>query len=328
MIIGAGVIGLTTGVRLAERGLRVLIYKSHDSNRTSSYAAGAIFDPYMAEHRDRKLRDAWALATRQEFERLHAEPEPWARLLGGVEASRRSMTPPEWALELPGYQPCANVDLPPGFASGWRYRTPLIEMPRFIEWLETRLSALKAKIEYRRLTDLRSGFDEADIVVNCTGIGAGRLVPDDEVRPIRGQLVAVPNPGIHEFFVEHVPDPYIGDTTYVLPHDDVLLLGGSAELGTSDLTWDHDVERAILSRCRDAFPALAGLKPIEELRRIGIRPHRPTVRLDHEDFGDRHIVHNYGHGGSGVSLSWGCADEVAKIVAVIREKAGLLTPAS
>ncbi|WP_250002521.1 FAD-dependent oxidoreductase [Actinoplanes sp. M2I2] len=338
LIIGAGVIGLTTAIRLAERArlakqarpyerdLRIMIYRSQGPDTTSSYAAGAIFDPYMAEHKNDDLRDKRAEATRREFENLHSEGHVWARLLEGIEASRTPLSPPKWAPQLPRYRPCSRAELPPGFRSGWRYQSPLIEMPPFLDWLEQRLRSLGVKIEKRELKDLDQGFADADIVVNCTGIGARTLVPDNEVRPIRGQLVAVPNPGIREFFVEHVRDSYIGDTTYVLPHGDTLLLGGSAELGVSDLRWNSDAEEAIMRRCRAAFPVLAHVDPIDDFRRVGIRPHRETVRLEHEDFGERHLVHNYGHGGSGVSLSWGCADEVADIVADIHKKPRLSAP--
>ena len=40
-------------------------------------------------------------------------------------------------------------------------------------------------------------------------------------------------------------------------------------------------------------------------------PVRPSVRLDAKDG----VIHCYGHGGAGVTLSWGCADEVSHLVA-------------
>ena len=52
---------------------------------------------------------------------------------------------------------------------------------------------------------------------------------------------------------------------------------------------------------------------IEE--RVGLRPGRPEVRLETDTVPDgRPVVHNYGHGGSGYILSWGCAHEVADLV--------------
>ena len=45
--------------------------------------------------------------------------------------------------------------------------------------------------------------------------------------------------------------------------------------------------------------------------RVGLRPARSRVRLEAEDG----VVHCYGHGGAGVTLSWGTADEVASLVA-------------
>lgn len=47
---------------------------------------------------------------------------------------------------------------------------------------------------------------------------------------------------------------------------------------------------------------------------VCLRPFRPSgPRLEAERFGDRTVVHNYGHGGAGWSLSWGCADEAAAL---------------
>jgi D-amino-acid oxidase len=45
--------------------------------------------------------------------------------------------------------------------------------------------------------------------------------------------------------------------------------------------------------------------------RVGLRPVRPAVRLEREG----RVIHCYGQGGAGVTLSWGCAEEVRELVA-------------
>ena len=41
---------------------------------------------------------------------------------------------------------------------------------------------------------------------------------------------------------------------------------------------------------------------------VGLRPFRPSgFRVEAEPLADTLLVHNYGHGGSGVTLSWGTA---------------------
>ena len=69
-----------------------------------------------------------------------------------------------------------------------------------------------------------------------------------------------------------------------------------------------------------ALPAAASLAPLdlgaERLMKITacLRPFRPAgPRLEAERFGEKTVVHNYGHGGSGWSLSWGCAAEAATL---------------
>jgi len=47
----------------------------------------------------------------------------------------------------------------------------------------------------------------------------------------------------------------------------------------------------------------------------GLRPHRTgTYRLETETFDKKFVVHNYGHGGAGITMSWGCAQSVLKLL--------------
>lgn len=48
---------------------------------------------------------------------------------------------------------------------------------------------------------------------------------------------------------------------------------------------------------------------------VGLRPGRPTVRLEAERRDGGLLVHNYGHGGAGLTLSRGCASAVLALIA-------------
>lgn len=307
LVVGAGVSGLTTAVRLAENGFRVRVRAERESADSTSAAAGAIWDPIYATHPSVPI---WADRTYDAFVRMEREARPGVRLIDGVEASREGIATPDWAVNLPGYRDCTHDELPHGFASGWHYRAPIIDMPPYLGWLLQRFTRAGGDLVRGRLESLPEAFADAPVVVNCSGVGARELVPDIEVRPIRGQLVAVRNPGITEFFAEHTDA--LSEMTYLLPQGPVLLLGGSADKDVDDMTPDLEVARAIVARCAEIFPPIADAEFLGH--RAGIRPDRPRIRLEHENLGDRHIVHNYGHSGAGVSLSWGCADDVAKLV--------------
>lgn len=313
VVCGAGVSGLTTAVRLAESGLRVRLLARHGPAATSSAAAGAIWDPTYAEH---PRRTVWATRTYEMFARMAAAGLPGIRMVDAVEASRRSIPPPAFARHLPHFRECTPAELPAGLVSGYRYRAPIIDMPTYLRTLGRRVAAADGELRLgNQLESLADAFEYADVVVNCTGMGARELVPDPAMTPIRGQLVAVRNPGLEGFFAERtdVPD----ELTYLLAHGAVLLLGGSAEQGEAEPVASADVAAAIVRRCGRIFPPIAGAEILGH--RVGIRPSRSTVRVEHEDRGcGRHLVHNYGHGGSGVSLSWGCADDVARMVADLR----------
>ncbi|WPR76215.1 FAD-dependent oxidoreductase [Algoriphagus sp. NG3] len=54
---------------------------------------------------------------------------------------------------------------------------------------------------------------------------------------------------------------------------------------------------------------------------VGLRPFRKNgPRIEKQDLGDKTIVHNYGHGGSGWSLSWGTSLIASELVDQTQEK--------
>ena len=79
---------------------------------------------------------------------------------------------------------------------------------------------------------------------------------------------------------------------------------------------DEAGAQLILNRCAEQLN-LPRLKKAPILSQwVGLRPFRlDGVRLEHELYQDKlHVIHNYGHGGCGVTLSWGCAGAVVQLV--------------
>jgi D-amino-acid oxidase len=147
------------------------------------------------------------------------------------------------------------------------------------------------------------------LLANCTGVGARDLVPDAAVHAVRGQHVVVANPGLDTFFLEA---PFGPAWTSYFPHGDVVVLGGTSAVDDTNLAPDPATAREIVERCAAVEPRL-GEAPIVE-HRVGLRPGRTTPRVELEPIGSARCVHNYGHGGVGVTLSWGCAQEATALL--------------
>ncbi|OLE21418.1 MAG: amino acid oxidase [Catenulispora sp. 13_1_20CM_3_70_7] len=312
LVIGAGVSGLTTAICLAEAGMRVRIWTAEPPQATTSVAAGAMWGPYLVEPIDRVR--LWSARTLEVLRQLAEDPETGVHLTSGVEASRRPVDPPEWGNQLDGFRICDPAELPKGFAAGWRFTAPLIDMPHYLDYLQRRVAIAGGTIEIRRIGSLAEATSVAPLVVNCTGMGAHDLVPDPDLTPIRGQLVVVENPGITEFFSEDTG--LSPDLLHYGPHGDTLVLGGVAQPGAWSREPDPATAAAILTRCAEIEPRLREARVLDH--RVGLRPTRPYVRVDSQQLNGTHVIHNYGHGGAGVTLSWGCAADVAVLATATR----------
>ncbi|GIH92638.1 FAD-dependent oxidoreductase [Planobispora siamensis] len=300
LIIGAGVIGLTTAVCLAEGGLNVRVRTASPPRRTTSAVAGAMIGgPVFSEPLAAAV--GWQRTSLEEFAALAGDPDTGVRVARGRLVSTLGEETPPWAKELPGFAPCAP-DEHAGFPVAFWISSPLVDMPRYLGYLERRLAAAGGEIEVRPVDALGG----APVVVNCSGLGARELAGDPGVRPVRGQHVVVENPGLDDFFFE---GGFGTSWTSYMPHRDRVVLGGTSADGDGNTEPDPAQTEEILRRCAEVEPRLAGARVLGV--EVGLRPGRERIRLEEERSGDSRVIHCYGHGGVGVSMSWGCAREVA-----------------
>jgi D-amino-acid oxidase len=308
LVIGAGVVGLTTGISLAEAGLAVTIRTAAPPERTTSAAAGAVWGLVRVGPQDRVLK--WGRTGLEVLSKLAAEPGTGVRMADGREVSRAPLKPYYWTGLLPRLRRCDRSELPAGFTHGWHYTAPVATMPSYLGYLRARFERAGGALEMSPVGSLAELAGAAQVVVNCSGVAARDLAADPTVVPVRGQVVLAANPGIEEFFINRDEEPpWI---VYMFPHGDTVLLGGTNEEGSWDRDHQTEIAERIVARCAEIDPRLRGVAIVGH--RVGLRPVRPEVRLESEPFGGGVLWHNYGHGGAGISLSWGCAAEIAAAV--------------
>lgn len=307
-VVGGGVIGYTCAVRLAEAGHEVRVITADEPAGTTTSLAAAIWFPYLAEPLEQALR--WGSQSLEVFARLAGDPSTGVLLREGLVIHRRPDPDLRWASVLVSHRSAAADELPAGAPAGTVCTVPVIDTGRYLPWLRDHAHSRGVTTERRQVDRL----DEVDgaVVVIAAGLRSAQLVDDPDVYPVRGQIVRVSNPGLTRWLLDD-GDPEA--LTYVVPRFDDVVCGGTAEPGQVDVTPDPDVEAAILARARALEPALEGARVVG--RAVGLRPARTVVRLESDVLDGRRIVHCYGHGGAGVTLSWGCAEDVVGLVNII-----------
>jgi D-amino-acid oxidase len=285
-IAGAGVSGLTCGVVLAERGHDVTIAASEIG--AASLAAGAVWFPYDCSPEESVV--AWALVTYGRLLELARDRDSGVSM---VEFRCLDVPAPAWASTL-GARAAGR---------GFTVNVPLMETPAYLDYLRKRFAGnLQMGIRLQSLEEL-----DGDVVVNCSGVGARLLANDEEVEPHRGQVVVVDRLDL--------PGTLVAETAlaYAIPRSTDCILGGTNDV-SDRLDPDPAQTAAIIDLCHRELGTSAH-PPIRDVK-VGLRPFRRSgIRLEAARLADgRAVVHNYGHGGSGFTVSWGCAESVAAIV--------------
>ena len=305
-IIGGGVSGLTTAIVLCEAGHDVTIWRRDPIAQSTSSVAAAVWHPFQAFPADKVLH--WSGVTYARLVALAADPTTGVVLQRGREFFRQPTPDPPWA-GIGWFQHLAPAELPLDFVAGYAFEAPVAETPRYLRYLIERLARLGGRIVDREIASLDEALAETPVVINCAGLGGGPLAGDDSIYPIRGQIVRLaPLPGATFRFDEHGPGPI----TYIIPRGDGVICGGSVQPGVWDTAVDMPTAHAIHARALVLMPELAGLPILEH--KVGLRPGRPAVRVEREARADGVVIHNYGHGGSGYTVSWGCAEDVLSML--------------
>jgi D-amino-acid oxidase len=316
-IVGGGVSGLTCGVVFADRGYRTAIFAKEIGQQTTSGAAAALWFPYDVEPAAKVI--PWALETFRVLADLAQDSESDVSTIELRQFSRiEEIRIPDWAIPL-GARPLSFSVMSSGveksvngtsaeFASGFALNVPLMDTTIYLDYLANRFLKADGQItenaRFERLEDVDPKFD---LVVNCAGIGARELVRDSNLEPHRGQVAIVPR--IKEFPCAVVCDN--APLLYAIPRRNDCVFGGTNEL-SDDLAVDPATTSRIVAECSRALKIE---RPNVLAERVGLRPFRKSgVRVERAHLRDgRTVIHNYGHGGSGFTLSWGCAAEVLRL---------------
>jgi D-amino-acid oxidase len=324
VVVGAGVVGLTTAVELLDAGYEVAVLARDFSPFTTADRAGGIWLPLLNhDERDSPADYETRLAewTRESWRRLvelAADPATGVRYVTNHELFREPEDPPDLiASLLPDLEATPDDRLPGGFVYRWSFTTVKLETPVYMPWLARAVRERGGTIARRSFADRSElGGLDCDAVVNCTGLAARELFGDSTLRGIKGQLL------LHDPLP--LADAYGAYDFGVLPRSDALVLGSLFDERYDTLEPTDEATRRIwdeLSRWRRVDESALGLPRTGlELRRVrrvlaGIRPFRPQgVRLELDRVDQMPVIHDYGHGGSGLTLSWGCARDVRALV--------------
>jgi D-amino-acid oxidase len=323
-IVGAGVSGLTCGLVFAERGYRTAIFAREIGQQTTSGAAAALWFPYDVEPADKVI--PWALRTYRTLIDLARNPDSGVSMIELRQFSRtEKIQIPDWAIPLgardvaPSFLPvmsCPSASLRTGsveaslkiFKSGFSLRVPLMDTTIYLDYLAKRFVAaggsIAANTHFTKLEEIDQQFG---LVINCSGIGARELVRDSDLEPHRGQVAIVPR--IKDLSYAVVCDD--APLMYAIPRRNDCVFGGTNDLN-GNLVVDSATTARIVAECSSALKIE---KPNVLGERVGLRPFRKSgVRVERDQLPDgRAVVHSYGHGGSGFTLSWGCAEEAFEL---------------
>jgi D-amino-acid oxidase len=357
LVIGAGVSGLVTSLCLQRNGFKVTVVASKFAPEITSVVAAALWQwplPAVGEDECDQISltrsKKWCMTSYDYFANLANSPETGVFMRPVVVYFKHLVKDNPRDLEkMNDLQDKVSdfvhdsalitenqINTEIGLKDAYSHKAPMIDMDVYISWLLKQLQQADCQVLTMKISGNLKDEEEklkkdfgVDLIVNCAGLGSIELANED-IYPLRGAWIRVNNdeltiPQITKaHWLSHDESKDEQDIIYIVPKgNNILLLGGLVEPDKWDLNINlenYEPIRDMHRRCVEFMPALKDAKiDFNEPVRVGLRPfRRQNVRLEREQ--DTCIIHNYGHGGGGVTLSWGCALEVLEIAKELVEQ--------
>ncbi|CAL2042287.1 hypothetical protein CAEBREN_30974 [Caenorhabditis brenneri] len=307
-VIGAGINGVSSALAIQEKipNAEVTIISEKFSPNTTSDVAAGLIEPYLCDDDVNKII-RWTKATIHRIQEYMAEGNDGAEEMSGYWIQSVKEVP-KWLevmknVNVLSEQEMKQIAKRPEHKFGVFYSTWYLEPTPYIKWETEKFLKNGGRIVQRKVENIRELDKDFDVIVNCSGLGSKKLVGDNGIYPTRGQIIKVSCPKVKHFFLD--------DQYYALLNDSTITLGGTKDQHQWDVTVNPKLAQKIFEGNCVNVPSLRSARILSH--HVDLRPSRATVRLEIDSKLGK-LVHNYGHGGSGITLHWGCALECAALV--------------